>query len=343
MTSSRRILRVAGSLVLACAATVATADRVRTTSGSIAGEVVEESRRGVVVETDRGRVSAPIGEIVGVIYEGEPVDLARARMSAAGGGFASVIDRLASLDDTPGLTAAMRREADFLRSVSAVRQAIFTGAGAKAAGRDLTAFLRENNDSRFYYPAVEALADLLADLGRTDTAVKRYRLLVDDGVAPFDAQARVAIGVAYQRAERHEEAVRGFAAALAAVDPETDLARAAMTGRTVSRAYLGQADEALAAARDAVRSAGEDTTQLAAAYNTLGRVYLAAERPRDALYALLHTDLLYNDDAATHAEALSLLAAVWRDAGRRAEADDARERLRRRYARTVWARRVRDG
>ena len=48
----------------------------------------------------------------------------------------------------------------------------------------------------------------------------------------------------------------------------------------------------------------EDVPAQAAAYNTLGDCLRAANRPKDALLAYLHTDLLYSKDKEEHPRAL---------------------------------------
>jgi tetratricopeptide (TPR) repeat protein len=109
--------------------------------------------------------------------------------------------------------------------------------------------------------------------------------------------------------------------------------------KAVSLAATGKLDAALDMARESVTEAdADDYAALAAGYNTLGRCYEAADRDRDALYAYLHTDYLFNTDPSTHAEALSRLTELWRAAGKPDAAKEARTRLERRYAATPWAR-----
>ena len=61
---------------------------------------------------------------------------------------------------------------------------------------------------------------------------------------------------------------------------------------------------------------------------------------KDALFAYLHTDLLFNSDPSTHAEALAHLGPLWEKAGKPDYARDALSRLKRRYAATAQARSV---
>lgn len=338
MSERTRTIRLAVLLVIGVVAASWThAARVRTTDESIVGDIVESGRDRVVVQNSRGRVVVPIGELRAILYDDEPAELSQARINAAGGGYENALERLDQLPAGKEYGEAIDREIAYLRATCAARLAILTGQGAGDAGRQLTAFLKQNSDSRFFYPAIETLADLLVAVGRTDTAISRYRGLVKSAPPTLRDRALVSIGRAYEQAGQHAEALAAYETAIEELSSESEFRRVAQLGRAVSLAASGQGEAGVRAARAAIESAGADPAQLAAAYNTLGRCLLAADSREDALYAFLHTDLVHNDDAATHAEALYHLAQLWRDIGRRREADDAAARLKRRYGRSKWA------
>ncbi len=54
----------------------------------------------------------------------------------------------------------------------------------------------------------------------------------------------------------------------------------------------------------------EDAASQAPAYNTLGDCLRAANRPKEALIAYLHTDMLYSKDKEEHPRALAAIAAI---------------------------------
>lgn len=116
---------------------------------------------------------------------------------------------------------------------------------------------------------------------------------------------------------------------------------AAQLGKAESLAATGEIEPALELTRDVLRKSDpKATATLAAGYNTLGQCYEESGRTTDALLAYLHTDLLFPEDATTHAEALYHLAALWEKAGKREEAKEASSKLHRRYAGTRWARKL---
>ena len=72
-------------------------------------------------------------------------------------------------------------------------------------------------------------------------------------------------------------------------------------------------------------------------YNALGACYLKAGKPKDALMAYLHVDVLFYSDSEVHAEALYNLSKLWLSLKKQDRADNARNLLTDRYAGSVWA------
>ena len=82
----------------------------------------------------------------------------------------------------------------------------------------------------------------------------------------------------------------------------------------------------------------EDAAAQAPAYNTLGDCLRAANRPKDALIAYLHTDMLYSKDKEEHPRALHEIATSFRQLKQDARADEFAQRLKQEYPRSVWTR-----
>ena len=58
---------------------------------------------------------------------------------------------------------------------------------------------------------------------------------------------------------------------------------------------------------------------------------------REALYAFLHTDLLFSKEKDEHARALAQIARIWRELNRPDRADETLERLKQEYPRSPYA------
>ena len=80
----------------------------------------------------------------------------------------------------------------------------------------------------------------------------------------------------------------------------------------------------------------EDAAGQAPAYNTLGDCLRAANRPKDALLAYLHTDLLYSKDKEEHPRALHQIALLFRQLKQDGRADEFAQRLKTEYPRSRW-------
>ena len=80
-----------------------------------------------------------------------------------------------------------------------------------------------------------------------------------------------------------------------------------------------------------------DTELFGRAYNALGDCLQRSNKPKDALMAYLHVDILFYGDSETHAEALYQLSKLWQVAKNQDRAAVAGNLLKQRYAGSVWA------
>ncbi|MEQ8846525.1 tetratricopeptide repeat protein [Botrimarina sp.] len=340
----RKIARLAVAFAAAYAPVAALgADRIRLEGGeSISGRIVDESAQAVSIEDIDGRVrKAPVERIRSVLFDGEPASLAQARLNAEAGGYETALEKLADIDVSTISDERIRDEIAFLKAYSAARLAE-AGQGAEAeAVKPLLEFVRDNPASWRTADALTALGDLLASAGRYDQAVQAYGRLARDGSSEIKRRAAVLAAEALAGKGDHDRAIELFDRVAQSDDAADPLARRALAGKAQALAAAGEPEAALELGRRLVRNAQPaDAAARAAGYNTLGRVYEATDRTTDAVLAYLHTDLLFADDPDTHAEALARLAELFGKIGKPDAADDARERLRRGYASTRWARRA---
>ena len=83
----------------------------------------------------------------------------------------------------------------------------------------------------------------------------------------------------------------------------------------------------------------QDTELFGHAYNGLGRCHLKADRPKDALLAYLHVDILFDADPEVHAESLYHLSSLWKTVNRSDRATSVRRLLAEKYSGSKWAKR----
>ena len=85
-------------------------------------------------------------------------------------------------------------------------------------------------------------------------------------------------------------------------------------------------------AREVIGQASPEEAELhAKAYNTLGFCQMKAGETKEALFAYLHVDVLYNAISEEHAEALSNLTTLWAAVGEPGRASEAEALLEERY------------
>ncbi|MFO0890651.1 MAG: tetratricopeptide repeat protein [Isosphaeraceae bacterium] len=83
-------------------------------------------------------------------------------------------------------------------------------------------------------------------------------------------------------------------------------------------------------------SPAEDAALQSVAYNTLGDCLRAANHPKEALLAYLHTDLLYSKDKVEHPRALAQIERLFRLLKQDGRADEYAQRLKQDYPRSQW-------
>jgi hypothetical protein len=130
-----------------------------------------------------------------------------------------------------------------------------------------------------------------------------------------------------------------------AMNDESDNGKAqklsATLGKAISLAASSHIDDATKLIEDVIQNADPEQKELQArAYNALGICYEKASKPKDALLAFLHVDVLYSTVPEAHAEALSHLIPLWIAVGQEARSREARQTLQEKYGNSKWAKAV---
>ena len=318
-------------------------DRIRTTGGSEAGEIIDTSP--IVITLDKGTagtIKVSINTVRSVLFDEEPPELTQARLNAKNGGYATSLERLREINLSQVERDLIRQDIEFYLAYSSAKQALGGQGEVIDAGRKLNEFVRRHPQNFHYLEAVETMGDLLMASDKFAAAQKQYAEL---GKAPwpdFKLRAAVLLGRTLQAQGKHQEAIAEFDTVLAGSD-NSDTAReqklAATLAKAVSLSATEQLDEAVRLIEQMIQDTDPEQKELQArAYNALGDCYERAGRTKDALLAFLHVDVLYSTVPDAHAEALSHLVTLWESAGQEARARDARQLLNERYGGSRWAR-----
>ncbi len=337
-----RFLLPAVLLLACCANSWAQGEyyRVHLLNGTtVPGRIGEVTKDTVALNSTPPR-TFQVNEIKYLQIPGEPRDLMDARNAAIDGHYEDV---LAALDKIPPVQLSnetVRQDVDFYRALASARLAACGTGDAAKAGSALVAFINANKDSYHFYEANEAVGDLLVTIGRYDQAPTYYGALAAAPWPDYKMRGAVLLGRALQSQGKHEEALRQFETALA-TDAKGKAAEsqllAARIGKAKSLIELGRGKEGVQLLNEAIdQAASENNYVYALAYNALGAAYLKMNQPKDALYAYLHVDTLYNQMPDQHAEALYHLKDLWTQLGKADRAKQAADMLKSRYPSSPW-------
>jgi tetratricopeptide (TPR) repeat protein len=303
--------------------------------GRVRGQIESESPTQVVVKVGAAPVSVPTDQIVSVRYDGQPATLQLAETREAAGQLAEAAEQYKKAAGEAAekplvLQMALFHEASVLADLALVEPD-----RAKDAKDRLRRFVQAYPTSRHIIPAREDLARLqlstgdyrgaeatIAELGKLPGTAERAAIL----------RARV-----LSRQSRYDEALSELDRLIGSLPDRSTAQREARLAKAESLVGAKKFKDAEVLVRQVIADApAEDAAAQSAAYNTLGDCLRAANRPKEALLAYLHTDLLYSKDKQEHPRALSQIEKLFRLLKQDGRADEYSQRLKQEYPRSQW-------
>ena len=276
------------------------------------------------------RSDVPIEQVASISYSGQPATLPLAETRESSGLLTEAIEQYKAAANSAGGKPLVAQAAEFgeVRSLAKLAE-VEPPRGDEAMTR-LSGFLSKYPTSRHKGPALEWLAKLAISLGETDRADQS---LTELAKIPWAANKAAVLKARVQSMKGEHDAAIGsldtLIAGLAKTSPEYSTARLV---RAEALAAAGKFPEAEAAVREVIRDTPPEEAELQAhAYNTLGDCLKSARKPKDALFAYLHTDVLYDKDKEQHARSLAGIAEMWLQLKRDDRSNLALERLKQLY------------
>jgi hypothetical protein len=311
-------------------------DKKKDGQESVARGEVQESVRGVKV-TAGGKTLIDLApnEVISVDYARLPgLDPAALRLTEARDPAKARDDYQAALKGSLA-DAKARRFAEFREAILSARLAdgktvpAEFQAEAAAAVEKLLAFVRAHPDGWEVWPAARTAARLQGELGKYSDAAGTFALLAKTRDLPAELAQQA-------RLDEVEMLMRG-GNALAAGPAATALAGSPGFPKTGPAADRLKAFQAVikaggdpADAAKAVREVIDRTTDAgvrAAAHAALGELFLARNRPREAMWEYLWVETVYAQDRDEVAHAVARLADVFDKLGDKERAAAYREKL----------------
>lgn len=340
MISFKRQLLCGLFLVASSISVLRADDRVFVKQGAPAkGSITKLSPTSVTIDVRGKEQVYAIKEVRKIVFDNEPVQLDRARELALDGKYQQALEELRGVQRN-NLEGLVQQDYDFYLWFSEGNQSLAGTGDMKAAIVGLMNLNKVNPDSHHHFEINELLGRLALALASFDNARKFFEVLEQ---SPEPTQKMTGIyyaGLVLFMQGKVDEAKNKIAALLAASasSPETGRIKnlaAVLNARCDNES--GKSQQALDELNTmADREDNTDVLLFAKICNARGDCYQKLNQPQRAAYSYLQTDLLFYTDPESHAEALYHLKNLLLTVGEPAKAAQAKERLDKQYASSVW-------
>jgi tetratricopeptide (TPR) repeat protein len=336
-------------LALASASATARADDVTlvpssTVKGAIGGKVKgtiqSETPSEVVVKLGNTTTTVPIADILSIHYDGQPASMALAETREGANQLAEAADLYKKAAAEASGKPLIEQAARFRQAQLVAEVALGEPARAAEAVALLDAAVKAHPNGRHVVAALDSLARLQLQKGDFAGVEKT---IADMSRLPQSAdRAAVLRAKLFDKKGDHTRAIAEYDRLISGAPDGSLRLREAQLAKAESLVGMKKFAEAESDVRAVIKSAPpEDAQAQAAAYNALGDCLRAAGKPKDALNAYLHTDMLYSRDKEQHPRALANLSKLWRELKRDDRADEAWNRLKQEYPQSPWLATVR--
>ena len=331
------------AVLLLCFVNVSLADRVVMLEGKgrpVTGSIILITPEKVTVAVGSNTQEIPANAIAATTFDGEPAQLTTARNFVTNSRMQEAIDALEKVDPNTLTKDGMKQDYAYLLAYAKAKL-VSTGGGDTAdADKALSDFIKNfDKNSYHYYEICEVYGDLMVQLGRFDDAKKSYAILTKAPWPEYSLKATVSLGMAEVSEGKADDARKNFDMVIASTDdsPQAERQKSiARIGLALCLVAEKKFDEAIKALEEIAREAGsEDSSFQALVYNSLGSAYDQADKPRDAVLAYMHTDILFSAARSEHIKALMELSKLWRKIQRVDRAEEVVGRLKEQYNVTV--------
>jgi tetratricopeptide (TPR) repeat protein len=303
--------------------------------GRVKGQVQSESASEVAVLLGATTTAVPADQIQSIRYDGQSASFALAEARESSGQLAESAELFKkAAAESAGkpfpYQAALFREAAVLTDL-----ALIEPDRTKDAQDKLAKFIRAYPAGRHIAAARACLARLQLlsnDFAGAEATIAELAKLPRGGERAAVLRAKI-----LAKQGKHTAAIAELDRLIAGYPKGSERHRAALLAKAESLAGMKKFPEAETLLREVIRgNPPEDAAAQAPAYNTLGDCLRAANRPKDALIAYLHTDLLYSKDKEQHPRALHQISEVFRELKQDARASEFSQRLKQEYPRSPW-------
>ena len=317
-------------------------DQIRLVNGSrLEGNIGSASATELSINVKGSKRIAKVNEVKSVSFADEPAELTAGRNRVMAGKFAQALADLKKLNPASINRVIVSRDLQFYLAFAQAKVALSVGGDKPEATNAMLAFVRADPNNFHFFSAAEILGDLSVAQGDYASAVKYYSAISAKAPWPeFKMQAMSSEARALIQQGDFAEAQKKYEA-ISAMKSESKPARRhkllAALGRGRCLAETGKADEGIRLIEKVIQENDPSDGELfGRAYNAHGDCFRKLDKPKQALMAYLHVDILFYSDPEIHAEALYHLSKLWA-ATNNDRAVAARTILDDRYPGSIWA------
>ncbi len=311
-------------------------DRVYDMNGeNFSGAVVQSSKDGV--QLDKGGITKPYeaGDILKIMFEGDPPQLTKAREFALSGQYNQALGELKKINIQVIARDIIKEDVDYYYAMSEAKLALSGQGEVDAAARRTLQFAQKYGNSWHFYDAGKLLGDLALASNNPEKALDFYRSLERAPSASMKIESKYLQGLTQLKMNKGPAAAADFDMVLGLKKQTTHTARLqtlSRAGKAVALAMQGNGDEAIKLTDELIKEMNPADVEIAARiYNARGASCEARDDTEGAILAYLHTHLMFSSQPDAHAEALKRLVELWPQVGKPERATQARQELQNRY------------
>ncbi len=298
--------------------------------GGVRGDIQSENAKEVSVKVGNSTVAVPVDQIASIQYTGQSANIALGETRENAGALADAAELYKKAAAESADKPFVHQTALFHQANAMAELALADPSKAGEAISLLEAFVKNYSSGRHIVSALDSLARL--QLNKGDYAgVEKTVAEMEKSPQNADRAAVIRAKIFAKKGD-HAKAIAALDTLIKNSPDGSQRQRESRLAKAESLAAMKDYAKAEAEVSDVIKALpAEDYQGQSAAYNTLGDCLRAAGKPKDALKAFLHTDILYSKDKEQHPRALAQIAQLWRLLKQDVRADEVAQRLKQEY------------